>query len=271
MWRATRRAAPSASPPAVDGGPLLRFQEVSKAYPDGRRRIEVLERVSFEIHPGEHVGVLGARRTGKSTLLRLAAGIDAPDAGRIEFGGCDMASMSAVGRERLLRDRIGLLASDDWHPARGERVVDLVALPLLSDGATMHEARRRARQTLVRAGASDCADELAASLAVGERMRVMLARALVRQPRLLLVDEPAVVPSPREREALYELLRDGARRHRAALVIASEDTAVGRGTDVLMSIGDGDVVRVGGEPANVVRLTPRHAPRPPGGWERMGS
>lgn len=288
MWRAPRSAAPAArdgAPAArdhADGAPLLRFQEVSKAYPDGRRRIEVLQRVSFEIHPGERVGVLGARRTGKSTLLRLAAGIQAPDAGRVEFEGRDLASMGAVHRERLLRDRIGFLASDDWHPARGERVVDLVALPLLSDGATMHEARRRARKTLVWAGASDCADELAAPLAVGERMRVMLARALVRQPRLLLVDEPALVPSPQEREALYELLRDGAERHRAALVVASEDTEVGRGTDVLMSIGDGDVVRVGGEPAKVVRLTPRHTPRAPstghtprapgaGGWEHTGS
>ena len=106
------------------------------------------KQVSFEVHRGEHIGILGSRRTGKSTLLRLAAGIEAPDEGRIDFEGHDLARMSALVRERLLRDRIGLLASEDWHPARGERVVDLVALPLVSDGATMHEARRRARQKL---------------------------------------------------------------------------------------------------------------------------
>ncbi|HXA53436.1 MAG TPA: ATP-binding cassette domain-containing protein [Solirubrobacteraceae bacterium] len=258
-------------PNSVAGGvPLLRFEQVSKSYPDGRRRVSVLDRVSFEVHAGERVGILGSRRSGKSTLLRLAAGIHAPDDGRVEFEGHDLARMHSVRRERLLRSRIGLLASDDWHPARGERVVDLVALPLLSDGATMHEARSRARKVLSAVDASDCADDIAGPLATSERMRVMLARALVREPALLLVDEPATVPGPSEREALYSQLRDGAARHRAALVVASEDTEVGRGSDVLMSIGDGELVRVGDEPANVVPFPPRPAPRPPGGLERTG-
>lgn len=264
------RHAPDSAAAASLSAPLLRFEQVSKSYPDGRRLTCVLDRVSFEVHIGERIGILGLRRSGKSTLLRLAAGIEAPDSGRVEFEGHDLARMPAVRRERLLRSRIGLLASDDWHPARGERVVDLVALPLLSDGATMHEARSRARKVLAWANASDYADDLAALLAAGERMRVMLARALVRDPALLLVDEPATVPSPGEREALYELLRDGAATHHAALLVASEDTEVGRGTDVLMSIGDGELARVGDEPAKVVQFPPRHPSRRPGGVEHTG-
>jgi ABC-type ATPase involved in cell division len=260
------------APRSVGGAaPLLCFEQVSKAYPDGRRRIVVLEQVSFEVHRGEHIGVLGSRRAGKSTLLRLAAGIESPDEGRVDFEGHDLARMSGLQRDRLLRHRIGLLASDDWRPAKGERVVDFVALPLVSDGATLHEARRRARRMLSWVGAADYADDLAAPLAMGERTRVMLARTLVREPRLLLVDEPAVVPSPDEREELYELLRAGARKYNAALVIASEDTDATRGTDMLMSIGDGDLVRVGGEPAVVVPFAPRHLPRQPDGLERSGS
>jgi ABC-type lipoprotein export system ATPase subunit len=247
--------------------PLLCFERVSKTYPDGRRRIEVLERVSFEIYEGEHIGIFGPRRTGKSTLLRLAAGVEAPDEGRICFAGSDMARMPSLRRERLLRDRIGLLVSDDWHPAKGERVVDLVALPLVSDGATLHEAQRRARRKLNWAGATEYADDLAASLAVGERMRVMLARALVREPRLLLVDEPAMVPSIEERNELYALMRAGAREYNTALVVASEDSNATQGTDVLMRIGHRDLLRTGGEPAVVVPFPDRR----PGGMERSGS
>jgi ABC-type lipoprotein export system ATPase subunit len=261
---------PGGTDKVAGAAPLLCFEQVSKTYPDGRQRIVVLERVSFEVHNGEHIGILGSRDTGKSTLLRLAAGIESPDEGRIAFEGRDLTRMSSLQRDRLRRDRIGLLASDDWRPAKGERVVDLVALPLVSDGATMHEAQRRARQTLHWAGATNYADDLAVSLAVGERMRVMLARALVRKPRLLLVDEPAVVPSPSEREALYELLRAGAREHSAALVIASEDTDAVRGTDVLMKLGYNDLLHAGGEPAVVVPFPPRHPPRH-GGLERSGS
>jgi ABC-type lipoprotein export system ATPase subunit len=272
MWRASRSAAPSAPcHAAADGAPLLRFHEVSKGYPDGRRRIEVLERVSFEIHHAEHVGVLGARRSGKSTLLRLAAGIQAPDVGRIEFEGRDLGEMSTLQRDRLLRERIGLLASDVWRPAKGERAVDIVALPLVSDGATMSEARARARKALHHTGATDYADDPAVSLGIGERVRVMLARALVREPSLLLVDEPAAVPSLGDREELYELLRDSARRHRAALVIASEDSDATRGADVLMKLGYGELLQTGGEPANVLPFPPRHTPRQPGGLERAGS
>jgi ABC-type ATPase involved in cell division len=262
---------PPAPSSPVGAAPLLRFEQVSKSYPDGCQRISVFEQVSFQVHDGEHVGIFGPRRAGKSTLLRLAAGIEAPDDGWIAFEGRDLAKMPALQRDRLLRDRIGLLASDDWRPAKGERVVDHVALPLVSDGATMHEARRRARQTLHWAGATKFADELAVSLAVGERMRVMLARALVRKPRLLLVDEPAAVPSPSEREDLYELLRRGAREHKAALVIASEDSSATRETDLLMEIGCGELLQAGGESGVVVPLVPRHAPRQTGGMERSGS
>ncbi len=250
------------------GGPVLRFERVTKAYPDGRQWTEVLRGASFEIHRGEHVGILGSRRSGKSTLLRLAAGIEAPDDGHVDFEGRDLARLSALQRDRLLRHHIGLLASDDWRPARGERVVDLVALPLLSDGATLHEAHRRARRKLHWLDATEYADDLAASLAAGQRMRVMLARALVREPRLLLVDEPAVVPSSTERLELYALLRAGAREHDATLIVASEDTDATRGTDVLISIGRGELVRTSGEPGVVV---PFPAPRRPGGLERSGS
>jgi ABC-type methionine transport system ATPase subunit len=232
---------------ASAGGPLLCFEGVGKGYPNGQRRTVVLAGASFEIHRGDRVGVLGARRAGKSTLLRLAAGVEAPDSGRILFDGVDVARMRQRSRDQLLRRRIGLLVSDHWWPAKGERVVDLVALPLVSDGATLHEAHRRARRTLHRVGVAECADDPAASLAVGERMRAML------------LDEPAVVPSPRERSEFYELVRACAREYGAALVVASEDAEAVRETDLLMSIGGGELVRTGGVPGVVVPLRARQA------------
>jgi len=250
---------PAGAGSGPEHGPLLRFEQVGKAYPDGRQRTVVLESASFEIRRGEHVGVFGARRTGKSTLLRLAAGIESPDEGRVLFDGVDMARLPTVRRDRLLRRRIGLLVSDNWWPARGERAVDLVALPLVSDGATMHEAQRRARRTLGRLQATDYADDLAASLAVGERMRVLLARALVREPELLLVDEPAVVPSPSERSEFYELMRACAHENGATLVVASEDSEATHETDVLMSIGSGELLCAGGDPGVVVPFRGRQA------------
>jgi ABC-type lipoprotein export system ATPase subunit len=251
---------------AADRSALLSFERVTKAYPDGRQRIVVLREACFDIYAGDFIGILGPRRTGKTTLLRLAAGIELPDAGTVSFAGRDMASISTLDRGRLLRGEIGLLATDHWRPRRRERVVDLVALPLIGDGATMHEARRTARRMLQWADAADCADDLAEMLSVGERTRVMLARALVCEPRLLLVDEPAVIPSPSGRDEFYELLRAGAREHNAALVVASEDPTPLRGATVMMSIGDGELCS-SDERGVVLSFPERRA----GGTEQPGS
>ncbi len=248
-------------PPSVAGSsPLLAFERVTKGYPDGRGRIAVLERVSFAVHAGDFVGVLGSRRTGKSTLLRLAAGIERPDEGTVGFEGRDAARMSARERDRLLRARIGLLATDERRPGTGERAVDLVALPLMSEGVTSREAMRRARRMLDWAGAAQYAEEPAEALSAGERTRVVLARALVREPRLLLVDEPGVASTLAERDELCALLRAGARRWGAALVVASQDRACLRGAGVLMTIGDGELCATG-EPGVLLPFRGRRAGR----------
>jgi putative ABC transport system ATP-binding protein len=221
--------------------PLLSFVNVSQRYPDGSREIAVLDEVSFDIDGGTFVGIFGVRRSGKSTVLRLAAGVEEPSAGTVRFKGRDIAEMAVVDRERLLRDAIGLVSADDWRPSPKERVIDYVALSLGSDGPALREARCRARGVLARVGMADGADELARSLSAGERMRIVLARALVREPCLLLVDEPAVMPSLSERDELYELLRLIAREQNMTLVIASEEMAPLHGAGVVMSIADGEL------------------------------
>jgi lipoprotein-releasing system ATP-binding protein len=221
--------------------PLLSFENVGKRYPDGSREIVVLDRACFEVDEGAFTGVWGARRAGKSTLLRLMAGVERPDTGRVRFEGRDMAGMSLLKRERLLREEIALMSMGDWHPIARETVVEHVALSLGSSMSSMSDARSRARRVLNRVGISSHADDLTGSLSLTERMRAILARALVREPRLLLVDEPASLPSLSERDALYGLLREITRASGMTLVIASEEMAPLHGAEVVMSIGDGEL------------------------------
>ena len=94
---------------------LLSFLNVSKRYPDGGREILVLDRASLDLEAGTSVGVYGARRSGKSTLLRLAAGITVPDSGTVRFDGADMARMSTGERGRLLRGAIAYMSAEDWR------------------------------------------------------------------------------------------------------------------------------------------------------------
>jgi putative ABC transport system ATP-binding protein len=237
--------------------PLLSFANVSKRYPDGSREIVVVDRVSFELDSGVFVGVYGKRRSGKSTLLRLAAGIELPDTGTIRFDGQDVTRMTFGERGRLLRGAIAFMAASDWRPNPKESVVDHVATSLGSGGLSVREAKRRALEVLDQVGMTAAgAEELARSLSLVDRARAMLARALVREPRLLVVDEPAVMPNLCDRDKLYELLRAAVRERQLTLVVASEEMAALQGAGMMMSIADGEVCSTG-ESGTVVALPRR--------------
>jgi len=246
--------------------PLLSFRNVRKSYRDGERELAVLKmEVSFDIERGASVGVVGERESGKSTLLRLAAGIESPDQGRIEFDGQDITSISPGDRTRLLRGPIGLVSSAGWLPTPEESVLDHVMMSVGSGGVTVGEAKRVALGALDAVGVGAVgAAKATASLSAGECARVMLARALAREPLLLIVDEPGPMPSLSERDRFCELLRATSSERGIALLMASEDLGVVQSSAVLMSISDGELVisnqaSLRDEDATVIDLGDRRA------------
>jgi predicted ABC-type transport system involved in lysophospholipase L1 biosynthesis ATPase subunit len=217
---------------------LLSLRGVCKRCPDGAREVVVLRDVSLDVDDGDFVGVWGARRSGKSTLLRIVAGMEPPDSGEVLFGGVDVAKLSVGKRLKALRAGVGFAAS--WRPHRHERAIDHVAWSAMSEGnIRLRHARGQARRALERVDMLACAHARTSDLSLGELVRIELARALVRGPRLLLVDEPPVLSSPREGHDLYALLRSLGKERDLAVVLASEDAdligkarrpmAIGRG------------------------------------------
>ncbi len=237
--------------------PLLCFSEVSKSRREGDRQIVVLERVSFQIDAGLCVGVYGTRRSGKSTLLRLACAIEPPDGGTIQLDGRDITGISPQERTRLHRGLLAFIASDASFAMPGATVLDNVAMSAGSKGSSLREARRRALGVLDRVElAALCAEEAVSSLSTAERARVTLACALVREPRLLVIDEPAPMPRVGERERFCALVRALARERDIALLMASEDIAALQGMAVLMSISAGEICSTD-QPSPVVELAKR--------------
>ncbi len=159
----------------------LWFEHVDKSYvrPNGEREL-VLENFSLEIRPGELVAIVGSSGIGKSTLLHLAAGLEKPDAGRVEF-----ASAPGVTPALRRQPRLGMVFQQprlfDWLTA-----ADNIAVAVNAAGGDI----ARAREMLAAVGLNRHAGSYPLSLSGGQRQRVALARAFAIEPDAVLLDEP---------------------------------------------------------------------------------
>lgn len=228
---------------------LLTLERVSKRYRRGRRDVTALDDVSLAIEPGELVAIWGVPRSGRTTLLRIAAGLEQPDGGAVRFGGRAVAARHEDG----LPSGIGFV---QLGPAGvgGESILDHVAMPLLARGTPPEVARARAQMQLERVGAAGCARLQPRELEPTERVRVAIAQALATAPRLLLVDDPTRHVDLLEREAVLLLVRSIADGEIAVLMTTGEAMGVS-GVDRALTISGG-VLRseASPEPANVVAL-----------------
>jgi len=213
---------------------LLLLEHVSKTYARGRHERRALDDVSLEVDAGEIVGVWGRRFSGRTTLLRVAAGLEAPDTGRVLLDGAELSSLS----EGSLRRRVAYCHAS-FAPAHAELVVEHVAVPLLALGTRLDRACTRAQAMLDRVGAGSCAEMQPHELAQGELVRVVLARALLQQPAVLLIDEPASGVDLLERDDLLTTLRVIAKDERVAVLMTASDTPALAGADRVLAIAEG--------------------------------
>lgn len=216
---------------------ILSVRDVTRSYQTkdrerlfGHHHVQAVRGVSFDVHKGDNLGIVGESGCGKSTLSRLLSRIEAPDSGQILFKGQDIARL---GRKQLLelRRKFQLLLQDPFNAIPPHLTVGrTISEPLrIHGGLSKREMWERVRTTMTEVGLRlDLADRLPVGLSAGQRQRVNIARAMVLEPELLILDETLSALDQVEQKKLLDLFERLQARHGITYVYISHDLSMVR-------------------------------------------
>ena len=220
---------------------ILELRGVTKAIDTGTHRVEILRGIDLEIPHGEFAAIMGASGSGKSTLLGLLAGLDSPSAGSIRLDGEEIATLSEDRMAELRGRKIGFVFQS-YQLIPTLTAEENVLLPAELAGESGGDGRGRARMLLETVGLRDRLDHYPVQLSGGEQQRVALARAFMRQPPLLLADEPTGNLDSTNGRQVLELLLELNRREGTTLVLVTHDRELARYASRVITLRDGLVV-----------------------------
>jgi putative ABC transport system ATP-binding protein len=199
---------------------ILECRGVGRTFTKNGETVPVLGGLDFAARDNEVTVVTGRSGEGKTVLLWLLAGLDAPSEGEILFAGRPLSAFGEAELTRLRRDKISVIFQD-FNLVASFTALENVMAPLAESGLPKRERRARAEGALRALGLGGRLGSLPAELSIGQRQRVAVARAMIVSPRLILADEPTGGLDPATAAGLVKLLVAQARRTRAALVVAT--------------------------------------------------
>jgi lipoprotein-releasing system ATP-binding protein len=216
----------------------LLVRGLERRFRSGESDLVVLHDVDMEIRAGEIVGLVGPSGSGKSSLLHACGLLERPSGGEVLIDGRDAWALSDRERTRLRRRAIGFVYQ--FHHLLPEfDALDNVALPLLVDGQSRHDARTRAAELLGMLGLAERIRHNPPQLSGGEQQRVAIARALANSPRILLADEPTGNLDPQTSQAVFRALLHLVREEGVAALIATHNLDLARHMDRVLGLVDG--------------------------------
>jgi putative ABC transport system ATP-binding protein len=219
----------------------LELQRVSKAYEGTGETVRAIDGVSLRISAGEFVALYGPSGSGKTTLLLLAAGLLAPDSGKVIFDKRDVGGFSQRDSSVYRLRDVGFVFQS-FHLMPHTSALDNATVKLTGAGLTLREARSLAGPWIERVGLSARAAHTPEQLSMGERQRVAIARALVSEPRLLLADEPTGnLDSTRSGEILA-LMREVCHERAIPGLLVTHDPEAALHVDRVHTLRDGRLV-----------------------------
>ena len=223
--------------------PILRAVRLNRTFGDGTQKRHALREVSVDLYPGQLALLMGPSGSGKSTLLAVLSGLLAPDSGSVfaeDLGNTvDLWAMKEVERERFrLRNTGFIFQGYNLFPALSARQQLEIVLKW-GGNVGNGEARDNAYEMLERLGLEDQRFKKPAQLSGGEKQRVAIGRALVKNPRFLFADEPTSALDWENGQKVLELLRHAAHTRAASIFVVSHDERMKPYADTIYQLHDG--------------------------------
>ena len=218
----------------------IQLRGLTRRFLEGGRDHVVLDGIDLDIARGETVALRGRSGTGKSTLLNLVGGIDAPDAGSVHVAGAEVTAMSERERTLFRRERIGFVYQA-FNLVPTLNVADNVRLVLELNKVPAGAATSRIDELLAAVGLADRADSYPDVLSGGEQQRVAIARALSHEPSVLLADEPTGNLDDASAEGVLALLDKLVRDSGHTMLIATHSQHVASHCDRVLELHNGKI------------------------------
>jgi putative ABC transport system ATP-binding protein len=217
---------------------MIKFENISKVYPMGKRDLTVLKGVSFEIKKGELVAIMGPSGSGKSTMLNLMGCLDKPTTGKYYLDDKEVSSLKDGELAQIRGKKIGFIFQTF------NLLSKLTALANVELGMTYAGGidRQKAVEALTKVGLSERMKHRPVELSGGEQQRVAIARAIVKSPTLFLADEPTGQLDSHSGEEVISILTSLHAEHGITLVLVTHDINIAKHCQRIIRFKDGEVV-----------------------------
>ena len=218
---------------------MIELRDIRKTFDS----LQVLKGIDLSIGRGEIVSIVGPSGAGKTTLLQIMGSLDRPDSGQVNYDGTDLFSLSERRLAQFRNRNIGFVFQ--FHQLLPEFTLEEnVAIPAMIGGESRSAAIDKARRLISYLGLSERASHKPAQLSGGERQRAAVARALVREPKVILADEPSGSLDSHNREELHRLFVDLRRDLGQTFVIVTHDDNLAAQADRTVEMRDGQITEI---------------------------
>lgn len=223
-------------------GPIIEVKNVFKRFPVGDTEITVLKGISFEVHGGEFLSIVGPSGNGKSTLLNMVTGIDRPSDGAVVVLGHEVHEMSEDALARWRGENVGIIFQF-FQMLPALTLLKNVILPMdLASKYSPRERRERAMHLLDIVGLADQAHKLPSMVSGGQQQRAAVARALANDPALLVADEPTGNLDTRSARQVFELFHKLVAEGKTVMMV-THDKELAHQVPRRIEIMDGKITR----------------------------